>query len=53
VAPPGRASRTGDAWGLPSVLLALGVLFSVTFTCLLLPLILRETALSSATELRA
>ena len=42
-----------DAWGLPSVLLALGVLFSVTFTCLLLPLILRETALSPAAELRA
>ena len=42
-----------DAWGLPSVLLALGVLFSITFTCLVLPLILRETALSPAAELRA
>ena len=42
-----------DAWGLPPVLLALGVLFSVTFMCLLLPLILRETALSPAAELRA
>jgi hypothetical protein len=33
-----------DAWGLPSVLSALGV-FSIAFVCLLLPLILRETAL--------
>jgi hypothetical protein len=33
-----------DAWGLPSVLSALGILFSIAFVCLLLPLILRETA---------
>jgi hypothetical protein len=42
-----------DTWGLPSVLLALAVLFSVAIMCLLLPLILRETALSPAAELRA
>ena len=35
-----------DAWGLPSVLSALGILFSIAFVCLLLPLALRETALS-------
>ncbi|MGH7319743.1 MAG: MFS transporter [Candidatus Rokuibacteriota bacterium] len=35
-----------DAWGSPSVLSALGILFSVAFVCLLLPLILREPALS-------
>jgi len=35
-----------DAWGLPSVLSALGILFSIAFVCLLLPLILRETPLS-------
>jgi len=34
-----------DAWGLPSVLSALGIVFSIAFVCLLLPLILRETAL--------
>ena len=34
-----------DAWGLPSVLSALGILFSIAFVCLLLPLALRETAL--------
>ena len=33
-----------DAWGLPSVLSALGILFSIAFVCLLLPLIIRETA---------
>jgi hypothetical protein len=33
-----------DAWGLPSVLSALGIMFSITFVCLLLPLVLRETA---------
>jgi hypothetical protein len=33
-----------DAWGVPSVLSALGVLFSIAFVCLLLPLILRERA---------
>ena len=33
-----------DAWGLPSVLSALGIVFSIAFVCLLLPLILRETA---------
>ena len=40
-------------WGLPSVLSALGILFSIAFVCLLLPLVLRETALSPADELRA
>jgi hypothetical protein len=33
-----------DAWGLPSVLSALGILFSITFVCLLLPMILHEPA---------
>jgi hypothetical protein len=33
-----------DAWGLPSVLSALGLLFSIAFAGLLLPLILREPA---------
>jgi len=36
-----------DAWGLPSVLSALGLLFSIAFVCLLLPLILREAALAT------
>jgi hypothetical protein len=36
-----------DAWGLPSVLSALGILFSIAFVCLLLPLALRETALTT------
>jgi len=36
-----------DAWGLPSVLSALGMLFSIAFACLLLPLMLRETALTA------
>ena len=31
-----------DAWGLPSVLSALGLLFSIAFAFLLLPLVLRE-----------
>ena len=31
-----------DAWGLPSVLSALGILFSTAFVFLLLPLVLRE-----------
>jgi hypothetical protein len=42
-----------DRWGLPSVLSALGILFSIAFVCLLLPLVLWETALSPADELRA
>jgi MFS family permease len=33
-----------DAWGLPPVLSVLGILFSIAFVCLLLPLALRETA---------
>jgi len=33
-----------DAWGLPPVLSALGILFSIAFVCLLLPLVLRDTA---------
>jgi MFS family permease len=33
-----------DAWGLPSVLSALGILFSIAFACLLLPLALRDGA---------
>ena len=36
-----------DAWGLPAVLSALGILFSIAFVCLLLPLALRETALTT------
>ena len=36
-----------DAWGLPSVLSALGLLFSIAFVCLLLPLILREATLTA------
>ena len=42
-----------DAWGLPPVLSALGILFSIAFVFLLLPLVLRETAPSPAEELRA
>jgi MFS family permease len=42
-----------DAWGLPSVLSALGILFSIAFVFLLLPLVLRETAPSLTDELRA
>jgi predicted MFS family arabinose efflux permease len=37
-----------DAWGLPSVLSALGILFSITFVFLILPLVLRKTALTPA-----
>jgi MFS family permease len=37
-----------DAWGLPSVLAALGVLFAIVFVVLILPLVLRETPLSAA-----
>ena len=39
-----------DAWGLPSVLSALGILFSIAYVCLLLPLVLRQTALSPEAE---
>jgi len=42
-----------DGWGLPSVLSALGILFSIAFVFLLLPLMLRQTALSSADRLKA
>jgi MFS family permease len=42
-----------DRWGLPSVLSALGILFSIAFVVLLLPLILREAAPSPADRLRA
>jgi len=42
-----------DGWGLPSVLSALGILFSIAFVFLLLPLILSETAPSPADGLRA
>jgi MFS family permease len=41
-----------DARGLPPVLSALGVLFSIAFLLLLLPLLLRETAPSSEAEPR-
>jgi MFS family permease len=41
-----------DAWGLPSVLWALGILFSIAFVFLLLPLILLEMAQSPADGLR-
>ena len=37
-----------DAWGLPSVLSALGILFSIVFVLLLLPLVVREMRLSPA-----
>jgi hypothetical protein len=37
-----------DAWGLPSVLSALGILSSIVFVVLILPLVLREKALSPA-----
>lgn len=42
-----------DRWGLPSVLSALGILFSIAFVFLLLPLVLRETAVSPADGRRA
>src|SRR5262245_36620094 len=35
-----------DAWGLPSVLSALGIVFSIVFVFLLLPLIVREAVLT-------
>jgi MFS family permease len=41
-----------DAWGLPSVLSALGILSSIVFVFLILPLVLREKAPSSADRLR-
>jgi len=41
-----------DRWGLPSVLSSLGILFSIAFVCLLLPLVLRERALSPEAEPR-
>ena len=41
-----------DRWGLPSVLSSLGILFSIAFVCLLLPLILRERALRPEAEPR-
>jgi MFS family permease len=37
-----------DRWGLPSVLSALGILFSIAFVFLLLPLVVRETPLTPA-----
>jgi hypothetical protein len=40
-----------DRWGLPSVLSALGILFSIAFVFLLLPLVLRK-GLSPADGLR-
>jgi hypothetical protein len=42
-----------DRWGLPSVLSALGILFSIAFVFLLLPLVLREPAPRPAGGLRA
>jgi MFS family permease len=39
-----------DAWGMPSVLSALGILFSIVFAGLLLPLTLRERALRAEPE---
>jgi hypothetical protein len=42
-----------DAWGLPSVLSVLGILFSIVFVLLLLPLVLREIPLSAADAPRA
>ncbi len=41
-----------DAWGLPSVLSALGILFSIAFVFLLLPLVRWEMELSPADGLR-
>ncbi|HEU5195383.1 MAG TPA: MFS transporter [Methylomirabilota bacterium] len=40
-----------DGWGLPSVLSALGLLFSIVFVVLLLPLLVREPAPSPEPEL--
>ena len=42
-----------DAWGLPSVLSALGVLFSVVFVGLLLPVAYREKGKSATSVYRA
>ena len=42
-----------DAWGLPSLLSALGIVFSIAFVFLLLPLVLREDRVSSAGGIRA
>ena len=42
-----------DVWGLPSALSVLGILFSIVFVCLFLPLILREIPQSPAERLRA
>jgi MFS family permease len=41
-----------DAWGLSSVLSALGLLFSIGFVLLVLPLVLREVPLSPADAAR-
>jgi hypothetical protein len=37
-----------DAWGLPSVLSALAILFSIVFAFLILPLILRKDHVAGA-----
>jgi hypothetical protein len=37
-----------DGWGLPPVLSALGIVFSIAFVLLLLPLVLRHPVLSPA-----
>jgi hypothetical protein len=37
-----------DRWGLPSVLSALGILFSIGFVVLLLPLVVQDMALRPA-----
>jgi hypothetical protein len=42
-----------DRWGLPPILSALGILFSIAFVFLLVPLVLREAAPSSSAGLRA
>jgi MFS family permease len=42
-----------DAWGLPSVLSALGILFSILLVFLILPLVLRDLLLSPADAPRA
>jgi hypothetical protein len=41
-----------DAWGLPSTLSALAILFSIAFVVLLLPLVVRERSLSPAEEVK-
>jgi MFS family permease len=41
-----------DAWGLPTVLSALGIVFSIAFVGLLLPLVLGDMALRPADGLR-